>query len=199
MEIVNVDQLTPEWFEIRAKRLTASHAQAIGSAGKGLNTYVLQKMSEFYSKGEKEYYSNKDTERGNRLEPSAAFLYSVKQEIDVEKIGFVIHNDYIGASPDLFAGPDGLAEIKCPNDKTFFNLMLDFYIDSKYDWQMQMQMLVCKKNYCDYVCYNPNFKNNLLIKRVLPNKAKQDKLLKGFLLGENLIKSIAAKMDILEK
>ena len=65
MKIINCEQGTPEWFEERKGIMTASHAQAIGNAGKGLDTYIHELMAEYYSSGEKEQFSNKHTERGN--------------------------------------------------------------------------------------------------------------------------------------
>ena len=65
MQIINIQQKTPEWFALRNKYpLTASEAQAIGNQGKGLETLVWEKMAERYSSQEKERYTNKDLERG---------------------------------------------------------------------------------------------------------------------------------------
>ena len=72
---------------------------------------------------------------------------------------------------------------------------MDEKIDSKYDWQMNMQLLVCGKEWCDYVVYNPNFDKNLFVKRVLPNKKKQDKLREGFKMAEKLITEIKIEIE----
>lgn len=195
MKIIDCEQKSEEWFKLRAKRLTASHAQAIGNAKKGLDTYILEKMSAYYSTAERDTYNNKDMARGNDLEDSAATIYSFEQHVDVKKVGFVVLNDYVGVSPDLFVQSDGLAEIKCPNDKTYFQLLMDFKIDSSYLWQMQMQMLCCNKKWCNYVVYNPNFKENLLIQHIPPDPEMQNKLLDGFKIGEEKIKEIVKKME----
>ena len=67
MKIYNVEQGTPEWLELRKGKMTASHACEIGNCGKGLDTYILTLMSEYYSSGEREYYTNSDMERGNEF------------------------------------------------------------------------------------------------------------------------------------
>ena len=51
----DINQGSPEWFEIRVGKVTASHAQAIGNNGKGLDTYLLEVVSEMFSSSEKEH------------------------------------------------------------------------------------------------------------------------------------------------
>lgn len=194
LQIINVDQGSDEWFELRAARLTASHAQAIAANGAGLKTYVRIKMSEYYSCAEKEYFSNADTERGNALENEAGLLYAWENDVEVSKVGFVVYNDYVGCSPDLLVNDNGLAEIKCPADKTYFNYLMDKKIDSKYMWQMQAQLLICGKEWCDYVVYNPNFETNIVVQRVFPDKDKFEKLEKGFESGQKMIEEIKGLM-----
>jgi hypothetical protein len=41
-------QGSPEWFKIRKGKMTASHATAIGNAGKGLQTYVRNIIKDEY-------------------------------------------------------------------------------------------------------------------------------------------------------
>ena len=59
-KIHNVEQKSPEWYALRELYpLTASHAQAIGNGGKGLETLCYKVMSEKYSNSsKKEKYSN---------------------------------------------------------------------------------------------------------------------------------------------
>ena len=193
MEIVNCDQKSPEWFEIRKKKMTASNAQAIAANGKGLNTYIMKIMQEHFSRAKKVNFTNKDTERGNELEDSAGFLYSMKTGIETEKVGFVIYDEFVGCSPDLFAGQDGLVEIKCPDDKIHFDLLLNDKVDTAYIWQMQMQMLICERAWCDFVAYNPNFDQNkeLIIKRFYPDPVKFAELKAGFETGKKLMREIS--------
>jgi len=193
--IFNFEQYSEEWWAIRQKKMTGSHAQAIGANGKGLETYITEVMTEYYSSCRPERYSNKDMERGLELEPEAADRYAGETFSVVETVGFVVYSDFIGVSPDRFVSDDGLAEIKCPNDKTYFKLLLDFKIESKYMWQMQMQMLCCNRSWCDYVVYNPNFEQAILIERVLPDEKKFEKLRAGFESGQKMIEEIEAKMN----
>ena len=72
---------------------------------------------------------------------------------------------------------------------------MDGKVDSGYYNQMQMQMLCCEKNWCDYVVYNPNYEKKIIIKRIEKDLKYFGKLLDGFEAGEKLIKEIELKMD----
>ena len=174
--------------------MTASHAQAIASNGKGLVTYIREKMCSLYSTGEQDNYTNQAMDYGIEQEPIAKMIYEFETGNRVIDVGFSIYDEYVGCSPDGFVG-DGLIEIKCPTDKVYFNLLLDKKIDTKYEWQMQMQMLVCGKNWCDYVVYNPNFKQQLFIKRVLRDEKKMEKLILGFESGIKMMKEINKELE----
>lgn len=195
MQIISVPQQSKEWFELRQKMMTASHAQAIGSGNKGLKTYITELMQEFYSSKEKKHFKNGHTERGNSLEDSAAFLYSMMSPIWTKKVGFVKYSDCVGCSPDLLAGEFGLAEIKCPDDKEYFRLLIGGPIGTGYEWQCQAQMLICKRNWNDMVFYNPNYKKKIIVRTVFWDPEKFEALEKGFEIGEKLLKEIEAKMD----
>lgn len=196
MEIHNdIKQLSDEWWELREKRMTASHAQAISACGAGLKTYIEKIMQEYYSEADIERFNNRHTDRGHDLENQAGMVYSFEKKIIVKKVGFVTHDEYVGCSPDLLAGDDGLCEIKCLADKGHFALIVGGKPESKYVWQAQCQMLICEKQWCDLTHYNPNFKQNLLVYRILPDEKKFNKLRKGFEAGEKMIKEIEEKME----
>jgi len=192
MKIISCEQGTPAWFTARKGRMTASHAQAISANGKGLDTYILDLMSEFYSSGEKEFYSNADIDRGNELEPIAREMYELERGVKVVEVGFIELDEFVGCSPDGLVGEDGLIEIKSVNDKNHFKLLLDGVkgIESKYMWQMQMQLYVSERKWCDYISYNPNFKDALIIHRIELDEAKIEKLIVGLAAGKAKIKDI---------
>jgi len=96
-----------------------------------------------------------------------------------------------GASPDGLVGEDGLLEIKCFADTKHFKMTKKgIEVESQYMWQMQMQLLFTERKWVDFVVYNPNYKDSLLIERVLPDKEKQDKIREGLKKGEELLNEI---------
>ena len=188
-----MQQLSDEWFAIRKGKISASHAQAIATAGKGLDTYILELMAEYFSSGEKERYTNDDMQRGIELEGQARDMYELEKGVKVKEIGFIEHSDFVGCSPDGLIGEDGGLEIKAQNDPRHFKLLINGVkeVDSKYIWQIQMSMLISGRDWWDFVSYNPNFVRSLAIFRILPDQAKFEKLRTGFIVAEekiNLVK-----------
>ena len=186
----DINQLSDEWFAIRKGKMTASNAQAVGANGKGLETYIYTLMAEKYSNN-KEYYTNKDMERGIELEEQARMTYEIEYE-KVEEVGFIELNEFVGASPDGLVGEDGGLEIKCVNDVNFFKLLIngEKELDTKHIWQCQMCLYITKRKWWDLSIYNPNFDKNLLVFRIEPDEAKFLKLQAGIMAGENKIKEL---------
>lgn len=190
MIIHNMPQKSKEWFEVKKGKLGASHAQCIQAQGKGLETYILELMSENYSSAERESYINSHMERGNELEEQARSIYELETGNEVSEVGFIEYDDYVGCSPDGLVGEDGLMEIKCPSDKVYFQYLLDGIVDKKYYYQMQMQMMITGRNWCDYVVYNPNYKKSIIIKRIEKDNEAFNKLFKGFEIAKHKINEI---------
>lgn len=190
-------QQSPEWFNMRKGKMTASHATAIGNNGKGLETYILEMMAESFSSAEKEQYSNEHTNRWNELEPQARSLYELETMNTVDQVSFIEYNEFIGCSPDGLIWEDGWLEIKCPSDVKFFKMILDWTeksIDSDYIWQVQMSLLITKRKWWDLCFYNPNYEKSLIIFRILPDEEKFKKLEEWFSIGINKIKEISLKI-----
>ena len=196
MNIINCEQGSADWFNSRKGKLTASHATAIGNNGKGLETYVIELMAEYYSSAEKESYTNEDMERGHELEAQARSIYELENDCKVEEVGFIEHNQFVGCSPDGLVGEDGGIEIKCLNDKNYFMHLIDerAEIDSGHMWQIQMNLLITGRAWWDYIIYNPNYKNSIIVKRIYPDQDKFKSLLIGFEIGTEKIKNIINKM-----
>ena len=190
MKIYNFEQRTEDWYNIRKGKMSASNAETIIANGKGLETYIYNLMAEYYSSAEKENYINADMQRGIDLEPEARLEFEFYTDLDVQEVGFIEYNDFIGVSPDGLIGDDGLIEIKCPNDSIYFKLLLSNNIKPEYIAQMQMQMYVTNRQYCYFVSYNPNFEKSLYIKKISRDEEMIDKLKKGLERGTELIKEI---------
>lgn len=185
----NIEQRTDEWFSKRAGKLSASNAQSISANGKGLETYVYSLLAEKYSQN-KGHYTNSDIERGIELEPMARDTYTIETGNEVKEIGFIEMDELVGCSPDGLVGEKGMIEIKCPSDKNYFKFIIDKKIESKWIWQMQMQLLVAERDWVDFVAYNPNFDQNLIVVRVKKDIAMQEKLIIGIEKGKNIIKKL---------
>lgn len=188
MKIYTFEQRTPEWYAVRDLKLTASHAQEIGNCGKGLETLVTDLLADHFSNNQEESFSSKDMDRGRELETQAINIYELETGNTVQKVGFCEVEEYAGCSPDGLIGEDGGIEVKCLKAKVYLELVLSQKIDTKYEWQVQMSLLVTGRKWWDFCAYNPNFKKSLFIKRILPDIEKQTQLLKGIEIGKQKIK-----------
>jgi len=190
----DIIQQTPEWDEIKKGKMSASHATAIGNFGKGLETYTRQIVRDMIVK--RQFYTNKDMDRGNELEPIARLTYEFETGNQVKQIGFITYNDFVGCSPDGLVSDNGGLELKARNDEIHFGLLLGDSVDSSAIWQMNMNMLISGRKWWDFGSYNPNFKQSLFIKRFYPDQTKFDALLKGFAIGEAIIKNLLNNENI---
>lgn len=197
MKILNLEQGTPEWHKARKGKMTGSKADTIATNGKGLDTYVMEICAGTFSSGEDATYSNADMERGKSLEASARSTYELRHYAAVQTVGFVEMDEFVGVSPDGLVGEDGMVEFKCPKDRVYFELLLNGKdgVDSGYVWQMQMQMLVCGRAWCDFVSYNPNFEQDLIVHRFERDLKKHEALTRGINSGKLKIQAIMKKFE----
>ena len=188
MIIHNIEQGSDAWFEVRKLKLTASKATAISANGAGLKTLVNELILNMFI--DKETYTNANMERGNELEPIARSKYEFEYGDEVLEVGFIEHTEHSGYSPDGLVGDDGLIEIKARNNAIHLELLRTKKIDTGTVWQMQMGMLVTGRRWCDFISYNPNFKNSMLVIRVERDETAISKIEKGILEGTRMIKEL---------
>ncbi|PNX47951.1 MAG: hypothetical protein BV456_10340 [Thermoplasmata archaeon M8B2D] len=194
MIIINCEQRTEAWHEHRLGRITASQfATAMsGLKTKGFNDLVLDIAAEIVSGEIEESYSNAIMERGIELEPVAAEEYHNLFDIELTEVGFCIPDennplhDWVGVSPDRLIGDNGLLEIKCPLRKTHWNYLKENQLPAEYKWQVQGQLFITGREYCDFFSYYPGLKP--FIVHVLPDLEMHKQLEERLLLIVDLIK-----------
>jgi putative phage-type endonuclease len=168
-----MEQRSKEWFDMRKLKFTASDASTILAMGKGVETLVGEKLAEYYSSGNYDEYSdnfsNKHIERGVKFENKARSIYQFETGSTVSEVGLVVLNDYVACSPDGLVDSNGLIEIKNHSDKVFLKLLEDKKIDKKYYDQIQMQLYVTGRDWCDYFGFNPNFQPCYYKIRIFPD------------------------------
>lgn len=177
MEIIdpkNVEQGSDLWKELRLGHVTASCVADIMSKGKSgeaesRKKYRMKLVAERLTRQGQESFSNSAMEWGVEQEAYARMAYEVVTNSLVDKTGFWHHPQipYVGVSPDGLVGNDGLVEIKCPNTTTHLDYILDNKVPTKYYKQIQCQLWVTGREWCDFVSYDPRLpeKNQLFIKR----------------------------------
>lgn len=199
MKIYNCEQGTEEWYKCRLGKLTGSVAHTIAIKGKGLDTLCLEKATEILTQIIPEGYTNEAMQHGHEYEAEARDIYELETGNKVIQVGFCEDSEYIGVSPDGLIGDDGLIEIKCPTDKTYTQYLIDMKIKPEYYAQMQMQMLITNRSWCDYVVYNTHFKRSIIIQRVYADKEYMEKLGEGLEYGirkiQEIVKIAKANME----
>ena len=109
-----------------------------------------------------ESFTNAAMEWGTATEPMARIAYEIEKEVLVEQVGFIEHPTIamFGCSPDGLAH-DGMIEIKCPNSATHIEYLTDNKAPAKYINQMQCQMAVTGRKWCDFVSFDPRLPEDL--------------------------------------
>jgi putative phage-type endonuclease len=157
--IVSAPQGSDEWLQARCGVITASNfATAIGT-GKTMKTYMYKLAAERITGEVVETYKNDAMARGNELEPIARSEYEFDNNLKVEETGLWLMDDDIGASPDGLVGDDGLIEIKCPLAHTHVGYLDKPGLPSIYKAQVQGQLWVTEREWCDFVSYHPDMKS----------------------------------------
>lgn len=161
-------QGTPEWFEQRRGKVTASRiADLMAKTKSGYSTsrqnYLMQLLCERLTGKVEEGYKSAAMQRGNDLEAEARNWYQLETGESVEEVSFIDHPkiNFAGASPDGLVGAEGLIEIKCPNTATHIETLRKKEPIDRYYKQMQWQMAVTGRKWCDFVSFDNRLPDNL--------------------------------------
>lgn len=170
------------WFDVRARRITASKCGRIICQQQRTDALLLDVL---YSKRMNPDLLPHPIKWGIENESNArdAYITYMKENghanLETRPIGFVIHlsQGWLGASPDAFVidtafiQPNGIAEFKCPfskkdesvhnacSDQHFYCTMVDGKLhlkrDHPYYHQVQLQLYVCMDmcDWCDFCVY----------------------------------------------
>lgn len=198
MKIYNFEQRTPEWYAIRRGRPSASVFSSIvtcdGKPSKSADKLLYKLAGEILTGKSEEMFQNDAMRRGVELEPDARMFYELSTGCTVEQIGFCLNDEEtFGCSPDGLVGADGLIEIKVPSIATHISYMLDNCVPSEYYQQVQGQLLVTERDWCDFVSYHPDMKS--FIYRQYRDEAFISKLNAELIAFTKRLKEIVEKLS----
>jgi hypothetical protein len=174
-------------------RLMASPTKKEIEAGekisKGAKTYILELIANVEAGYKKEFYSAA-MEWGNEQEPQAVLRLAEMLGKDVTENDFIytsvggwvffVYDRKSGGTPDVILN-DAIVEIKCPDShthryyRTFVNsdniaLELPDYYD-----QMQHNMMLCQRDMCYFMSFDPRFKDVNKQVHLIEVKADKDR------------------------
>ena len=147
-------QNTPEWFDFRWNKFTASTAWKAFGTEASVNSLIYSKCKPIDTSKFKSVNIASATHHGHKYEDISIQLYEEMFNTKIEEFGCIAddkHN-FIGASPDGINVKKNnnkfgyLLEIKNPVSRKLTGIpKLDYWI------QMQQQMYVTKLHYCDFL------------------------------------------------
>lgn len=163
-----IEQGSKEWLELRLGKVTASRIADVlakGKSGEALSRedYRYELVVQRLTGDPGEPFTNAAMEWGIATEPQARIAYEAQADVFVEQVPFVLHPtiEWFGCSPDGLIGDKGLLEIKCPNSKTHIKYLNAGKPPAKYVPQMQCQMAVTGRQWCDFVSFDPRLPGDL--------------------------------------
>ncbi|ENN93707.1 lambda exonuclease family protein [Bartonella bovis] len=177
-----MEQRTPEWFQARLGKVTASNIDSIvdktakGSPTSKYENYKIKLITERLTGKTVSSYETPAMRWGNEHEDRAIEEYSFIYDTPVSRCGFIPHPtiEMAGASPDGLIGDDGLVEVKCPQETTHVRFLRDSKIKPEYILQMQFQMACTGRKWCDFVSFNPLFTDQATHLRVKALRIPRD-------------------------
>jgi hypothetical protein len=160
-------QGSPEWYEIRRGKITASRFGVVVNGGvDGWNTYLEEVRygwtADFQSEG---------MQWGIRNERGARSTYELVTGAEVTEVGFLIHPEFpnVGGSPDGLVGDDGMIEIKCPHNPDVHKFALRYGVPLEHIPQIQGNLWIAGRSWCDFISFDPRetkMSHRILIVRV---------------------------------
>lgn len=162
-----IQQRSPEWYEARLGRFTASDFHTFLGNSTTKTDMLWEKVAErLFHDSDASDYTSFAMERGVLLEPEARKLYTIATGNKVKEVGIVYpdgdYADWAACSPDGLVGKEGLIEIKCPLAKNYLHWTKPTedgrevdYIKPEYKTQVQFNLLVTERQWCDFVYYHP--------------------------------------------
>ena len=181
VRIIECEQNSDAWRQARTGVLTASVIPDLMAKGKsgaiaaGRKNLAAKLIAEqLTGRPAEDGFQSEAMRRGKEMEGEGILAYAEDNFAEPVAVGFCLHddNDFWGCSPDRFLGDDGLIEVKCPNVATHLSYLTKEAVPSKYYKQIQWQLHVTGRKWCDFVSYDPRLPREmqLYVERVVPDR-----------------------------
>ena len=162
MQILDIPQQTEAWYKAKAGVPSASSFNKIitskGEKSTQTKKYMYRLAGEKITGMTEETYQSAAMQRGCELEDEARTFYEMTYGKEVKQVGFCIEEGLGGCSPDGLVDEDGQIEIKCPSMAVHVGYLLDAKLPTEYFQQVQGQLLITGRKYCDFISYFPAIK-----------------------------------------
>jgi len=162
MIIETATQRDDDWFDARLGKATASRFKDVmatlknGNPAQAQQDYLTELVVERLTQQPVQKFATAAMNWGTEQEAAARLAYERHADIEVQETGFVAHDTLMaGCSPDGLVYWDGLIEIKCPfNTGVHIETLLNG-MPEHHTAQVQGQMWITGRDWCDFVSYDP--------------------------------------------
>lgn len=165
---VEMEQRSPEWTAARVGIPTASSFDKIittkGDLSKQAQKYICQLAGERILGISEESFHSQMMDRGAERELEAAKFYELTNDVEIHRVGicYLDEEKNVACSPDGLVGDKGLVEIKCPMIATHVGYLLADDLPTEYFQQVQGQLYITGREWCDFLSYYPGLKPLLI-------------------------------------
>tara|TARA_R110002126_G_scaffold80580_3_gene199500 strand:+ start:2820 stop:3461 length:642 start_codon:yes stop_codon:yes gene_type:complete len=209
--LIDVEQGTEAWHAARSGVITASNFKLCttilksgknkGEVSKAAKEYAFRIAVERISGQplDDNFYETYAMRRGRELEEEARLKHEEKKGILVDQSGIILTDDRkFGASVDGFIDLDGCSEYKCfIGPPSLMPILLDGNLED-IEAQMQGQMWVTDRKWCDFVLYCPALKpidKDLTIITVQRDDDYIEEMEAGLIEFDKLVNEYKAKLE----
>jgi hypothetical protein len=159
-------QRTPEWHDARLGKLggsriaTATAKTKSGPSAGRKNTITDLALERTTGVPTNSDWKSGPMQDGIDREHPAIITYEIERNVNVELVGWMDHPriPMAGCSSDGLVGHNGSVSIKAPLPATHMAMLKGGSIDGGYIKQIQWELGVTGREWCDFVSYCPNFK-----------------------------------------
>ena len=182
-----IEQGSDAWFLMKLGKISGSRISDVLTEGRSGNESLTKKkyknelIRERLTGKRIPSYKTPLMARGIELEPLARAFYEHTYQLMVDQVPFVDHLTIAmaGCSPDGLVGTDGLLEIKCPSPENHVGHLLEngqALIKTYYD-QVQWQLVVTQRAWCDLISFDPEMPDHLkmFVVRILVDQDWKEK------------------------
>lgn len=163
-------QGSDEWKAARLGKITGSRFADVlsgkrGGRSKAADDYMMELIGEILTGVGADEINSRATNWGNMHEPNARMWYICESGETLLETGVIHHPEVEGVacSPDALVGDDGILEIKCPyTTRVHLNTLMTGRVPSEYEPQVHGNLWVTGRKWCDFVSYDPRFKDGAL-------------------------------------
>lgn len=193
-----------DWHQKRLGKLTASRFDDMMQKGRGENKfgtsamrYVYEKVAELLTQAP-HVVTSQAMEWGTELEQDARNKYIELTGNEVSQCDFIEFGEFAGGTPDGIIDEDGIIEIKCPfNPANHCETIITNEVPEKYLMQIQGNLMVTDRKWCDYVSFDPRVQEEslrLFIKRVYRDEVIIEAIRERIIEVSQLIKELHSKL-----